>query len=63
MSRLYTLTAANEEPICNRCENQCSDRFCDECGPEHSWFYYRRCVEKEELSDEEFGRVVQSYGK
>ena len=44
------LTADEEEPICERCDNFCeSEDFCIEtCGAYHFWNSYERTVEETE---------------
>lgn len=34
--------ADDEEPDCDICDNQEDDWFCENCGAEYGWGYYKR---------------------
>lgn len=44
---IFTRTADDEDPDCNRCEHVCeSDDFCSRlCGAENGWNMYERYIE------------------
>lgn len=50
--RKYYKTADNEEPDCRACDYQCNGCFCDRCGPEYGWAWYKRILSPEEREDE-----------
>lgn len=51
-SKVCYNTADDEDPDCAMCDYQCGSFFCNICGPEYGWAWYRRTLIPEEENDE-----------
>lgn len=48
-SDFIVLSADDEEPDCNRCDNIDCEYLCiKKCGPEHGWYGYKRTISEED---------------